>query len=62
MTINDQAQFSSNLPKAYQLAPKGNQKCSNCSFYENTGNCSLWDAIVQPFAWCKKWKGVVNAT
>ena len=62
MTINDKGQLSSKLPKAYQLAPNGNQQCSNCSFFEETGNCSLWNAIVQPFAWCKKWKGGVNVS
>lgn len=45
------------LPDAYQLRPKGNQKCSNCVYYENTGNCTLWKALVSEFGWCKKWKG-----
>jgi len=62
MTINSQGQLSSKLPNAYQLHPKGNQQCSNCTFFEETGNCALWNAIVQPFAWCKKWNGGRNAS
>lgn len=62
MAINNQGQLSANLPKAYQLGPNGSQQCSNCSYYEETGNCTLWKAIVQPFAWCKKWKGGGNAS
>ena len=33
MTINSQGQLSSNLPKAYQLYPKGNQNCGNCTHF-----------------------------
>jgi len=60
MAINSEGQFSSNLPTKYQLGPKGKQQCSNCSYFEATGNCTLWNAIVQPFAWCAKWQGVTN--
>lgn len=60
MAINSEGQLSSNLPKKYQLGPKGNQRCSNCVYYEQTGNCTLWKAIVQPFAWCAKWQGGTN--
>jgi len=60
MAINSEGQLSSNLPTKYQLGPKGNQKCSNCAFFEQTGNCTLWNAIVQPFAWCAKWQGGKN--
>ena len=62
MAINNEQQLSSNLPKKYQLAPKANQKCSNCGFYEPSGYCTLWKATVQSFAWCAKWKGVVNGS
>jgi len=44
-----------NLPSAYQLYPNGNQNCLNCGAYEPSGNCTVWNAIVQEFAWCKKW-------
>jgi hypothetical protein len=44
-----------NLPSAYQLYPNGNQNCLNCGAYQPSGNCTVWNAIVQEFAWCKKW-------
>ncbi len=50
------------LPDAYQMGPNGNQQCSNCVYYENTGNCTLWKAIVSEFGWCKKWKGGNNGS
>ena len=61
MVINKNEDFS-NLPAAYQLYPNGKQQCSNCKFYEPSGYCSVWKAIVQEFAWCKKYKGVEYAT
>ena len=57
MVINKNEDFN-NLPTAYQLYPNGKQQCSNCKFYEPSGYCSVWKAIVQEFAWCKKYKGV----
>ena len=62
MGINSEQQLSTKLPKKYQLAPKANQKCSNCGFYESAGYCTLWKAHVQSFARCAKWKGVVNGS
>ena len=62
MGINSEQQLSTKLPKKYQLATKANQKCSNCGFYEPAGYCTLWKAHVQSFAWCAKWKGVVNGS
>ena len=61
MVINKNEDFN-NLPAAYQLYPNGKQQCNNCKFYEPSGYCSVWKAIVQEFAWCKKYKGVEYAT
>jgi len=60
MVINSDNQLSSNLPTKYQLGPKGNQKCANCTHYLSSGYCNLFKATVQSFAWCAKWQGVKN--
>ena len=57
MTINTSNQLSTNLPKAYQLSPNGNQNCGNCVHFLESGYCTLFKASVQSFAWCKKWMG-----
>jgi hypothetical protein len=62
MTINTSNQLSTNLPKAYQLYPNGNQNCGNCVHFLESGYCNLFKASVQSFAWCKKWKGGANVT
>ena len=59
MVINKNEDIN-NLPAAYQLYPKGKQQCSNCFAYQPSGNCTVWNAVVQEFAWCKKYKGIVN--
>ena len=40
---------------AYQDSPKGDQKCSNCSLFQEPNACTLVDGNISPEGWCKFW-------
>jgi High potential iron-sulfur protein len=40
---------------AYQESPKGDQKCSNCSLFQEPNACTLVDGNISPEGWCKFW-------
>jgi high potential iron-sulfur protein len=40
---------------AYQDSPKGDQKCSNCSLFQEPEGCTLVDGKISPEGWCKFW-------
>ena len=40
---------------AYQDSPKGDQKCSNCSLFQEPSACTLVDGNISPEGWCKFW-------
>ena len=40
---------------AYQDNPKGDQKCSNCSLFQEPNACTLVDGNISPEGWCKFW-------
>ena len=40
---------------AYQDSPKGDQKCSNCSLFQDPNACTLVDGNISPEGWCKFW-------
>jgi High potential iron-sulfur protein len=39
----------------YQDTPKGDQKCSNCSLFQEPNACTLVDGEISPAGWCKFW-------
>ena len=39
----------------YQDSPKGDQKCSNCSLFQEPDGCTLVDGKISPEGWCKFW-------
>jgi hypothetical protein len=39
----------------YQDTPKGDQKCSNCSLFQEPNACTLVDGNISPEGWCKFW-------
>ena len=40
---------------AYQDTPKGDQKCSNCSLFQEPNGCTLVDGNISPEGWCRFW-------
>ena len=40
---------------AYQDTPKDDQKCSNCSLFQEPNACTLVDGEISPAGWCKFW-------
>ena len=44
-----------NLPDAYQLGDD-EKNCANCEYYEEDGNCTVWDAMVRPEYVCARWE------
>jgi len=40
---------------AYQDTPKDDQKCSNCSLFQEPNACTLVDGEISPEGWCKFW-------
>jgi hypothetical protein len=40
---------------AYQDTPKGDQKCSNCSLFQEPNACTLVDGNISPEGWCRFW-------
>jgi high potential iron-sulfur protein len=40
---------------SYQDSPKGDQKCSNCSLFQEPDGCTLVDGKISPEGWCKFW-------
>jgi hypothetical protein len=40
---------------AYQDTPKDDQKCSNCSLFQEPNACTLVDGDISPEGWCKFW-------
>jgi hypothetical protein len=40
---------------AYQATPKDDQKCSNCSLFQEPNACTLVDGDISPEGWCKFW-------
>ena len=40
---------------AYQDSPKGDQKCSNCSLFQEPNACTLVDGDISPEGWCRFW-------
>jgi hypothetical protein len=40
---------------AYQDTPKGDQKCSNCSLFQEPNACTLVDGDISPEGWCRFW-------
>ena len=40
---------------AYQDTPKDDQKCSNCSLFQEPNACTLVDGNISPEGWCKFW-------
>ena len=40
---------------AYQDSPKGDQKCSNCSLFQEPSACTLVDGNISAEGWCKFW-------
>jgi high potential iron-sulfur protein len=39
----------------YQVTPKGDQQCSNCSLFQPPSACTLIDGTISPSGWCKFW-------
>jgi hypothetical protein len=39
----------------YQQSPKDDQKCSNCSLFQEPNACTLVDGNISPEGWCKFW-------
>ncbi len=39
----------------YQDTPKEDQKCSNCSLFQEPNACTLVDGEISPEGWCKFW-------
>jgi High potential iron-sulfur protein len=39
----------------YQDTPKGDQRCSNCSLFQEPNSCTLVDGEISPAGWCKFW-------
>ena len=40
---------------AYQDSPKDDQKCSNCSLFQEPNGCTIVDGEVSPQGWCRFW-------
>ena len=40
---------------AYQDSPKSDQKCSNCSLFQEPNACTLVDGDISPEGWCRFW-------
>ena len=40
---------------AYQDSPKGDQKCSNCSLFQEPNACTLVDGEISPAGRCRFW-------
>jgi High potential iron-sulfur protein len=40
---------------AYQDSPKGDQKCSTCSLFQEPNACTLVDGNISSEGWCKFW-------
>jgi len=40
---------------AYQDTPKDDQKCSNCSLFQEPNACTLVDGEISPEGWCRFW-------
>jgi High potential iron-sulfur protein len=40
---------------AYQVTPKGDQQCGNCSLFQPPSACTLVDGTISPSGWCKFW-------
>lgn len=40
---------------AYQDTPKDDQRCSNCSLFQEPNACTLVDGDISPEGWCKFW-------
>jgi hypothetical protein len=40
---------------AYQDTPKDDQKCSNCSLFQEPNACTLVDGEISAEGWCKFW-------
>lgn len=41
---------------SYQSAPKGAQRCDNCSFWQNPASCKLVDGNINPAGWCSLYR------
>jgi High potential iron-sulfur protein len=41
---------------AYQVSPKGVQKCDNCSLWEAPNACKSVDGTISPQGWCMIYK------
>jgi len=39
----------------YQDSPKGDQKCSNCSLFQEPNACTLVDGDISSEGWCRFW-------
>ena len=40
---------------AYQLTPKGSQRCDNCALWQPPNACKSVSGVIAPQAWCKIW-------
>jgi hypothetical protein len=39
----------------YQDSPKGDQKCSNCTFFVEPNTCKTVEGDISPEGWCQLW-------
>lgn len=53
----DGEEVPENLPDAYQLG-NDEKNCANCQYYEEDGNCTVWDAMVRPEYVCARWEPI----
>jgi hypothetical protein len=38
---------------AYQDAPKGPQRCDNCTYFEPPSSCKVVEGTISPAGWCQ---------
>jgi hypothetical protein len=39
----------------YQGSPKGDQKCSSCTYFIKPSSCKLVEGDISPDGWCQLW-------
>jgi High potential iron-sulfur protein len=40
---------------SYQDSPKDDQRCDNCSLFQQPSSCQLVDGTINSSGWCKFW-------
>ena len=55
LSIKEAAAKMAQKTAEYQDAPKGDQKCSNCSLFQDPNACTLVEGEISPAGWCKFW-------